>query len=163
MQVQETPYSKLCSNKSILTVNGQFPGPTIYVNQGDTLVIDVINNSTENITIHWHGVKQPRYPWSDGPEYITQCPIRPGSVFHQSIVTSDEVGTLWWHAHNDWSRATVHGQLIVRPNRTNDYPFPTPDGEIPIILGIMAQIIYVGVRGFLQTTYLTFLNYYLCT
>lgn len=25
-----------------------------------------------------HGVKQPRNPWGDGPEYITQCPIKPG-------------------------------------------------------------------------------------
>ncbi|PKI62386.1 hypothetical protein CRG98_017192 [Punica granatum] len=28
-----------------------------------------------------HGVKQPRNSWSDGPEYITQCPIQPGTNF----------------------------------------------------------------------------------
>ncbi|KAH6800241.1 laccase 14 [Perilla frutescens var. hirtella] len=82
-----------------------------------------------------HGVKQPRYPWSDGPEYITQCPIQPGSNFSQKIVLSDEIGTLWWHAHSDWSRATVHGALIVYPRQENDYPFPLPDAEIPIVLG----------------------------
>ena len=27
-----------------------------------------------------HGVKQPRNPWSDGPVYITQCPIKPGAI-----------------------------------------------------------------------------------
>ncbi|KAL3845850.1 hypothetical protein ACJIZ3_003253 [Penstemon smallii] len=133
--VADTPYSRLCSNKSILTVNGQFPGPTIYVTEGDTIVIDVINRARQNITIHWHGVKQPRYPWSDGPEYITQCPIQPGSTFNQRIVLSDEIGTLWWHAHSDWSRATVHGALIVYPRKKNDYPFPIPHAEIPIILG----------------------------
>ncbi|KAL6578297.1 hypothetical protein OROMI_010625 [Orobanche minor] len=133
--LSDTPYTRLCSTKSILTVNGEFPGPTINVTQGDTLMIDVINNSTENVTIHWHGVKQPRYPWSDGPEYITQCPIRPGTNFSQRIVLSDEIGTLWWHAHSDWSRATVHGVLIVYPKVKNNYPFPTPDAEIPIILG----------------------------
>ncbi|GKE92218.1 laccase-15-like protein, partial [Tanacetum coccineum] len=26
-----------------------------------------------------------------------------------------EVGTLWWHAHSDWSRATVHGAIVVQP------------------------------------------------
>ncbi|KAL8491424.1 hypothetical protein ACS0TY_023159 [Phlomoides rotata] len=133
--VQDTPYSRLCNNKSILTVNGQSPGPTIYVREGDTLAIDVINNATENITIHWHGVKQPRYPWSDGPEYITQCPIQPGTQFSQRIVLSDEIGTLWWHAHSDWSRATVYGALIIYPKKGSDYPFPKPAGEIPIILG----------------------------
>ncbi|KAK6115434.1 hypothetical protein DH2020_007703 [Rehmannia glutinosa] len=133
--VAVTPYNRLCSNKSILTVNGQFPGPTVYVTRGDTIVINVINRARENITIHWHGVKQPRYPWSDGPEYITQCPIRPGTRFNQKIVLSDEIGTLWWHAHSDWSRATVHGALIVYPKKKNDYPFPIPHAEIPIILG----------------------------
>ncbi|KAL8487005.1 hypothetical protein ACS0TY_023632 [Phlomoides rotata] len=133
--VQDTPYSRLCSNKTILTVNGTSPGPTIYVREGDTLAIDVINNATENITIHWHGVKQPRYPWSDGPEYITQCPIQPGTQFSQRIVLSDEIGTLWWHAHSDWSRATVYGALIIYPKKGSDYPFPKPAGEIPIILG----------------------------
>ncbi|KAI3459988.1 hypothetical protein Pfo_016651, partial [Paulownia fortunei] len=133
--LRDTPYTRLCSSKSILTVNGQFPGPTLYVTEGDTLVVDVINRARENVTIHWHGVKQPRYPWSDGPEYITQCPIRPGTRFSQKIVLSDEVGTLWWHAHSDWSRATVHGALIVYPKKGNGYPFPKPDAEVPIILG----------------------------
>lgn len=33
-----------------------------------------------------HGVKQPRNPWSDGPEYITQWPIPPGSKFRQMLI-----------------------------------------------------------------------------
>ncbi|XP_022880563.1 laccase-15-like [Olea europaea var. sylvestris] len=131
----DTPYTRLCSNKSILVVNGQFPGPTIYATEGDTIVVDVYNRARENVTIHWHGVKQPRYPWSDGPEFITQCPIQPGSKFSQKIILSDEIGTLWWHAHSDWSRATVHGAIIIYPKKKNNYTFPTPDAEVPIILG----------------------------
>lgn len=73
--VKDVPYTRLCSTKNIMTVNGQFPGPTLYVTKGETIIVDVINKSPHNITIHWHGVKQPKYPWSDGPEYITQCPI----------------------------------------------------------------------------------------
>lgn len=53
MQIKEAPYSKLCSSKNILTVNGQFPGPVIYANTGDTLVVNVQNDGTQNITIHW--------------------------------------------------------------------------------------------------------------
>nr|GMD91189.1 laccase-14-like [Ipomoea batatas] len=134
--VEETPYTRLCSSKKILTVNGSFPGPTLFAKRGDTIIVDVINNGNENITIHWHGVKQPRYPWSDGPEFITQCPIQPGGKFSQKIFLSDEEGTLWWHAHSDWSRATVHGQIVVSPpNGPNGYPFPKPQVEVPIILG----------------------------
>ncbi|GKV43558.1 hypothetical protein SLEP1_g50837 [Rubroshorea leprosula] len=133
--VKEAPYTRLCSSKNILTVNGQFPGPTLYVNKGDTIVVDVYNRGNYNITIHWHGVKQPRNPWSDGPEYITQCPIQPGAKFRQKIIFTTEEGTLWWHAHSTWLRATVHGALIVYPKMGTSYPFPKPDVEIPIILG----------------------------
>lgn len=82
-----------------------------------------------------HGVKQPRHPWSDGPEYITQCPIRPGTNFTQQIDLSDEIGTLWWHAHSDWSRATVHGLLVVYPQLNDTYPFPMPFAQVPLLLG----------------------------
>lgn len=83
-----------------------------------------------------HGVKQRRNPWSDGPVYITQCPIKPGSSQTYTIVLSDEEGTVWWHAHNDWARATVHGAFIVYPRRHGKgYPFLKPHKEIPIILG----------------------------
>ncbi|KAF8026697.1 hypothetical protein BT93_F3235 [Corymbia citriodora subsp. variegata] len=133
--VEETPYTRLCSTKNILTVNGQFPGPTLYVHKGDTITVDVYNKANYNITIHWHGVKQPRFPWSDGPEYITQCPIQPGAKFSQKVIFSTEEGTLWWHAHSDWSRATVHGAIVIYPKKYSSYPFPKPDAEVPIILG----------------------------
>ncbi|EXB29170.1 hypothetical protein L484_019695 [Morus notabilis] len=134
--VEETPYTRLCGTKNILTVNGTFPGPTLYVRRGDTVVVDVYNKGTRNITIHWHGVKQSRNPWSDGPEYITQCPIQPGAKFSQNIIFSTEEGTLWWHAHSEWDRATVHGAIIIYPkNGTDHYPFPKPHAEFPIILG----------------------------
>ncbi|XP_071737747.1 laccase-14-like [Rutidosis leptorrhynchoides] len=133
--VQETKYTRLCSSKNILTVNGQYPGPTISARKGDTIIVDVVNNATQNITIHWHGVKQPRYPWSDGPEFITQCPIKPGTSFSQKIILSTEEGTLWWHAHSDWSRATVHGLLVVSPKIGTTFPFPKPHAEVPVILG----------------------------
>ncbi|KAI3689332.1 hypothetical protein L2E82_47286 [Cichorium intybus] len=82
-----------------------------------------------------HGVKQPRNPWSDGPEYITQCPIQPGDTFYYKIIFSTEIGTVWWHAHSDWSRATIYGAIIVYPNRGTSYPFPKPYQEVPIIFG----------------------------
>ena len=59
-------------------------------------------------------MKQPQYPWSDGPEYVTQCPIKPGNKFSQKVIFSEEEGTLWWHAHSDWSRATAHGAIVAR-------------------------------------------------
>ncbi|KAK8596347.1 hypothetical protein V6N12_064843 [Hibiscus sabdariffa] len=58
----------------MLVVNGQFPGPTIYVHKGDTVFVNVHDHGDYGLTIHWHEVKQPRNPWSDGSAY------RPGNV-----------------------------------------------------------------------------------
>nr|CAD1826863.1 unnamed protein product [Ananas comosus var. bracteatus] len=113
--IEETNYTRLCRTKSILTVNGQFPGPTIYARNGDTVIVKVYNRASYNITLHWHGVDEPRNPWSDGPEYITQCPIQPGGNFTQRIDLTEEEGTLWWHAHSDWDRATLYGAIVIHP------------------------------------------------
>ncbi|KAL6209793.1 hypothetical protein ACLB2K_020732 [Fragaria x ananassa] len=133
--VKEVTYTRLCSTKKILTVNGKFPGPVLRAYRGDTIYVNVHNGGRHNITMHWHGVREPRNPWSDGPEYITQCPIQPGGSFNQKIIFSTEEGTLWWHAHSDWSRATVHGAIYVYPKPGTSYPFPKPHAEVPIILG----------------------------
>ncbi|XP_062158216.1 putative laccase-9 [Alnus glutinosa] len=134
--LKETNFTRLCSTKSILTVNGSFPGPTIQVHRGDTVFVNVHNQGLYGVTIHWHGVRQPRNPWSDGPENITQCPIQPGTNFTYEVIFSTEEGTLWWHAHSDWSRATVHGAIIILPTPATTYPFPKPYAQETIVLGI---------------------------
>ncbi|KAJ4759718.1 Laccase [Rhynchospora pubera] len=133
--VKETPCTRLCHTKNILTVNGQFPGPTIYARKGDTVIVNVINQGKKNITLHWHGVDQLRNPWSDGPEQITQCPIQPGANFTQQMHLIYEEGTLWWHAHSDFDLATVHGPLIIYPKQGTVYPFNKPHKEFTLILG----------------------------
>ncbi|XP_022773464.1 laccase-14-like [Durio zibethinus] len=131
--VKETKFTKLCTTSTVLTVNDSFPGPEIHAQKGDTVFVTVQNDGPYGITIHWHGVRMPRNPWSDGPEYITQCPIKSGGNFTQEIDLSTEEGTLWWHAHSDWSRATVHGAIKVSPANGTSYPFDEPDGDQTIV------------------------------
>ncbi|CAN1250056.1 Putative laccase-9 [Linum perenne] len=132
--IKESNFTKLCSTKTMLSVNESFPGPTITVRRGDTAFVNVHNHGTNGLTIHWHGVKQPRNPWSDGPENITQCPIEGGKNFTYEVIFSDEEGTLWWHAHSEWTRATVHGPIIVLPAQGSNYPFPTPDADQTLVI-----------------------------
>ncbi|XP_072149468.1 putative laccase-9 [Setaria viridis] len=135
--VKKVVVTRLCRQKSILTVNGQFPGPTIRARSGDVVVVNVRNHGDKNITIHWHGVDQPRNPWSDGPEYITQCPIQPGAAFAYRVILSQEEGTLWWHAHTGFDRATVHGAIVILPKHGAAFPFDHPrrvEEMPPIIL-----------------------------
>ncbi|KAI4352810.1 hypothetical protein L6164_007028 [Bauhinia variegata] len=133
--LKEKNFTKLCSTKSILTVNDSFPGPTIRVKKGDIAFVTVHNHGTYGVTIHWHGVREPRDPWSDGPENITQCPIPPGTSFTQKVNFTLEEGTLWWHAHSSWTRATVHGAILILPANGTSFPFSKPDGQHTLILG----------------------------
>jgi laccase len=45
--------TRLCASKSIVTVNGQCPGPQIVAREGDRLAIRVTNQVQHNITLHW--------------------------------------------------------------------------------------------------------------
>lgn len=46
--------TRLCHTKSMVTVNGKFPGPRIVAREGDRLLIEVVNNVPNNISIHWY-------------------------------------------------------------------------------------------------------------
>ncbi|KAJ8764666.1 hypothetical protein K2173_007753 [Erythroxylum novogranatense] len=127
--------SRLCHTKSMVTVNGQFPGPRIVAREGDRLVIRVVNHIQNNITIHWHGIRQLQTGWSDGPAYITQCPIQTGQSFVYNYTVVGQRGTLWWHAHASWLRSSVHGPLVILPRHGVPYPFAKPHKEVPIVFG----------------------------
>ncbi|KAL5809194.1 hypothetical protein ACOSQ3_029885 [Xanthoceras sorbifolium] len=133
--VKNLTVRRLCGEQVITAVNGSLPGPTIRVQEGDTLVVHVHNRSPYSLTIHWHGVFQLMSAWADGPDMVTQCPIRPGTKYTYRFKITQQEGTLWWHAHTSWLRATVYGALIIRPRSGQSYPFPKPDKEVPILLG----------------------------
>ncbi|KAF2907314.1 hypothetical protein DAI22_12g087600 [Oryza sativa Japonica Group] len=129
--------SQLCQPPLIITaVNGQLPGPTIYAREGDTVVVHLVNTSPYSMTLHWHGVLQRGTPWADGPAMVTQCPVQPGGNYTYRFNVDGQEGTLWWHAHVSFHRATVYGALVIRPRGgAKAYPFPKPDKEHVVILG----------------------------
>ncbi|XP_078446928.1 laccase-7-like [Wolffia australiana] len=134
--VREMKIQRLCQERTIVAVNGIFPGPTVHAREGDRVAIRVINESPYNMSVHWHGIFQLLSGWADGPSYVTQCPITPGQSYTYRFKIIGQEGTLWWHAHVSFLRATVHGALVIHPNDgANAYPFPKPYREVPIILG----------------------------
>ncbi|KAF0918666.1 hypothetical protein E2562_025596 [Oryza meyeriana var. granulata] len=132
--VQMTNVTRLCVTKSIPTVNGQFPGPKLVVREGDRLVVKVHNHMNYNVSFHWHGIRQLRNGWVDGPSYITQCPIQGGGSYVYDFTITGQRGTLWWHAHFSWLRVHLHGPLVILPKRGEGYPFPRPYKELPPIM-----------------------------
>ncbi|KAL0309877.1 UNVERIFIED_CONTAM: Laccase-17 [Sesamum radiatum] len=127
--------TRLCTTKSIISVNGKFPGPRLVAREGDRVLVKVVNNVMNNVTIHWHGVRQLRSGWADGPAYVTQCPIQTGQSYTYNFTIIGQRGTLFWHAHISWLRATLYGPIIILPRRNESYPFRKPYKEVPIIFG----------------------------
>lgn len=79
--------SQDCVNKLVLVINGKTPGPTIRAKQYDTIIVELKNSMlTENVAIHWHGIRQIGTPWADGTEGVTQCPILAGDTFTYQFV-----------------------------------------------------------------------------
>nr|QEQ55826.1 laccase 17-like protein [Camellia sinensis] len=115
--IQLQNVTRLCHTKSMVTVNGKFPGPRIVAREGDRLLIKVVNHVQNNMSIHWHGIRQLQTGWADGPAYITQCPIQTGQSYVYNFTIVGQRGTLFWHAHISWLRATVYGPLIILPKR----------------------------------------------
>ena len=64
--------------------NGQSPGPTIEVVEGDRVRIFVTNKLPEHTTIHWHGQRLPN--GMDGVGGLTQPQIPVGKTFVYEFV-----------------------------------------------------------------------------
>ncbi|KAE8686339.1 Laccase-3 [Hibiscus syriacus] len=78
--------------------------------------------------------------WTDLGDQTMATPLKflfstKPDIMSPSTVQGQE-GTLWWHAHSSWLRATVYGALIIRPKDDESYPFPKPKRETLILLGL---------------------------
>ncbi|XP_020244421.1 laccase-17-like [Asparagus officinalis] len=133
--IRRANVTRLCHTKSIVTVNGQYPGPKIVAREGDRVIVEVFNHVKDNVTLHWHGVRQLRSGWADGPAYVTQCPIQTGRSYAYNFTIAGQRGTLWWHAHISWLRATLYGPIIILPKLGVPYPFAKPYKEVPMVFG----------------------------
>jgi FtsP/CotA-like multicopper oxidase with cupredoxin domain len=78
--------------------NGQSPGPTIEVVEGDRVRIFVTNKLPEHTSIHWHGQILPN--GMDGVTGVTQPGIAPGKTFMYEFVAR-HAGTFMYHPHAD--------------------------------------------------------------
>jgi manganese oxidase len=78
--------------------NGQSPGPTIEVVEGDRVRIFVTNKLPEPTSLHWHGQRLPN--GMDGITGLTQPPIAPGKTFVYEFVAR-RPGTFMYHPHAD--------------------------------------------------------------
>ena len=82
-QTEKECYIKLTitwdKQNNVFKINdGHNIGPTIITRHKQILAVDVINNSPNETSIHWHGMHQQNMPFMDGVGMVTQWPI-PGN------------------------------------------------------------------------------------
>jgi FtsP/CotA-like multicopper oxidase with cupredoxin domain len=107
----------------MILVNGQFPGPTLEINQGDEVEVRVHNKMPLNTTVHFHGIEMHLTPWSDGVPGVTQRHIQPGGSFNYKW-TATQYGSYWYHAHQSGQLDDgLYGAIIIRPSKHLPTPF----------------------------------------
>ena len=102
--------------------NGQSPGPTIEVVEGDRVRIFVTNRLPEHTSVHWHG--QPLPNGMDGVTGLTQPPIKSGKTFMYEFVTK-RPGTFMYHPHADEMTQMAMGMMgswITHPKNPKFMP-----------------------------------------
>ncbi|MEY4379410.1 MAG: hypothetical protein RLZ85_1291, partial [Verrucomicrobiota bacterium] len=71
-----------------------FWGPTLILNQGETVTMNVKNELKEATTVHWHGLHLPAAT-DGGPHQI----VASGKTWSPSFVVKNNAGTYWYHPH----------------------------------------------------------------
>ncbi|RDW73025.1 hypothetical protein BP6252_06932 [Coleophoma cylindrospora] len=103
-------------------INGSLPGPTIFADWGDTVVLHVTNNVPNNgSSIHFHGIRQNYTNQNDGVPSLTQCPIAPGETYTYTW-RATQYGTSWYHSHfalQAWEG--VFGGIVINGPATANY------------------------------------------
>ncbi|KAF5024233.1 hypothetical protein F66182_3690 [Fusarium sp. NRRL 66182] len=100
--------------RPVIGINGKWPIPTIEVDIGDRVIINVVNSlGNESTSLHFHGLYMNGTTHMDGPAGVTQCPIIPGSSFTYNF-TVNQPGTYWYHSHTQAQYPDgLRGPLIV--------------------------------------------------
>jgi manganese oxidase len=102
--------------------NGQSPGPTIEVVEGDRVRMFVTNRLLEPTSIHWHGQRLPN--GMDGVSGLTQPSIKPGQTYLYEF-TAQRSGTFMYHPHADDMTQMAMGMMgfwVTHPREPHFMP-----------------------------------------
>jgi len=106
----------------MLAYNGSIPGPTLHVDQGSELTVEITNDGEVEATVHWHGLRlENRY---DGVPHETQEPIPIGGKYACKVQFPD-AGFYWYHPHvrEDYGlEMGLYGTIVVEPADASYWP-----------------------------------------
>jgi len=100
--------------------DGTVPGPELLVTQGDRVRVTLVNHLPDSTSIHWHGIDVPDA--MDGVAGITQDAVPAGGRYVYEFI-ADQVGTYWYHSHQDASNQLprgLYGAIVVDPKSASE-------------------------------------------
>ena len=111
--------------------NGQSPGPTIEVVEGDRVRIFVTNRLSEATSIHWHGQRLPN--GMDGVSGLTQPAIASGKTYVYEFIAK-RAGTFMYHPHADEMVQMAMGMYGFWVTHPKDHNFMRVDRDFVFLL-----------------------------
>ncbi len=125
---------------SVYTYDGMVPGPTMHVDPGDKVAIEVTNHTPEYTSVHFHGVDTP--VGMDGVPYLTQDPIKTGKTFTYRFTASDRPQEGMYHSHyhaetqiaDGMAGAFIVGSMPVPSDYARADQFPAADTPYVMML-----------------------------
>lgn len=115
-----------------LSYNGQVPGPTIRVREGQRVRVTLTNNLSVPTTIHWHGLDVPNA--MDGVPDLTQPAVAPGRTFVYDFAAKP-AGTRWYHTHYaaaEQQDRGLYAPFLIDPTESESQP---PDRDYTLVFG----------------------------
>ena len=116
--------------------NMSFWGPTLFVNKGDTVHMNVTNKLNDTTTLHWHGMHLPAV-MDGGPHQV----IPPNTLWKPYWKVTNQAGTYWYHPHLhemtlEHISKGLGGLIIVRDPKEASLALPRSYGvdDIPLVL-----------------------------
>ncbi len=124
-ELRIVPVAKMLGEDRVrmLSYNGSIPGPTLRVQQGSEITVDVRNDGDVEATVHWHGLRlDNKY---DGVPFETQAPIPVGGGQFTYRLTFPDAGLYWYHPHirEDYGLDMgLYGNIVVAPADADYWP-----------------------------------------
>ncbi len=117
-------------------VNGSLLGPTLRMNNGDMVRLNVKNSIDETTTLHWHGLHLPA-KYDGGPHQ----PIKSGETWSPQFEIMQKAANYWYHPHLMGKTADhvwqgIAGMIIVDDEESKALSLPNEYGvdDIPLVL-----------------------------
>lgn len=117
-------------------INGPYLGPTLRLQAGSNIRLNVHNNVGQNSTLHWHGMHVPAKA-DGGPHQV----IRNGESWHPAFEVRQQASTFWYHSHlmPRTGFQVYHGlagMIIVEDENASGLELPQEYGvdDVPLIL-----------------------------